>query len=88
MTTTGEQISARLPNCWPVPKKTQLAGTVALNQTVKVLKMREANVALVVARASRGRKPKMLFEEEGLFSKWHPGGRCFGPGVVVMLQSR
>jgi hypothetical protein len=29
----------------------------------------------------------MLFEEDGLFSKWHPGDRCFGPRVAVMLQS-
>jgi hypothetical protein len=30
----------------------------------------------------------MLFEEEVLFPTWHPGGRCFGPRVVVMLQPR
>ncbi len=30
----------------------------------------------------------MLFEENGLFSKWHPGGRCFGLGVVVTLQTK
>jgi hypothetical protein len=29
----------------------------------------------------------MLFEEENLFSKWRPGGCCFGQRVVVMLQS-
>ncbi len=59
-----------------------------VGQTYLKLKMRGANVALVVARASRRRKPKTLFEEDGLFSKWHPGGRCFGPRVVVTLQSR
>jgi hypothetical protein len=54
----------------------------------KGLKFARADVALVDARASRGRKARMLFEEDGLFSKWHPGGRCFGPGVVVTLQSK
>ncbi len=42
--------------------------------------MRGANVALVVARASRRRKPRTLFEEDGLFFEVASGWPLLRPG--------
>ena len=46
----------------------------------KGLKFARADVALVDARASRGRKAKKLFEEDGLFSEVAPGWPLLRPG--------
>ncbi len=56
------------------------AQNVAALQGNEKLKFARADVALVDARASRGRKAEKLFEEDGLFSEVAPGWPLLRPG--------